>query len=181
MFVIMVTAQASGLDVFGAMARWTKDAFSFRQVPARTEVTDTPGGRGEASGQSQEFSSLQEALDEYGLTQVHEPTRLPDGFVRGKCVVESSDLLRRVAFYADYVNDNGIVTIDIVSHEGTPAVLIQKTDEPPETIEWNGNTFYLVENTSTSVVAWYDDEYEYYVRGMLSKDILWGIAVSMYK
>ena len=41
-FAIMVTAQATGIDVFGAMARWTKDVFSFGQITPDSQVSDDP-------------------------------------------------------------------------------------------------------------------------------------------
>lgn len=180
MFVIMVTAQASGLDVFGAMARWTKDTFSFRQVPDDNEATDNPDGKGGTGGQKQSYSSLQEALDEYELLQVHEPDQLPSGFVMKECIVEYSDVPYSIVFHADYVDESNYIAIKIMAYNGKPTMLIQKTDETPETIEFNGITFYLIDNLKNSMVAWYDDTYEYYVGGTLDKDILWGTAISMF-
>lgn len=181
MFAAMVTAQAAGFDVFGAMARWTEETFSFRSVPSDIELTENLDRNGGTDGQKQSFSSLQEALDAYGVTQVHEPTQMPDGFVINKCGVEHSNALNRTAFYADYVNNRDRIAVNIMSYEGKPILLAQKTDEPPELKEWNGTTFYVIENSSNAMVAWYDDAYEYYVSGKLDREILWGIAVSMYE
>lgn len=58
MFAIMVTAQAAGIDVFGAMARWTEDIFSFGQIPPDSVVSDNLNG--EAAGQ--EFSPCRRHL-----------------------------------------------------------------------------------------------------------------------
>lgn len=181
MLAIMVTAQATGFDVFGAMARWTEDVFSFKQVPSDNELTENLGEDDGVAEQKQSFSSLQKALDAYGIAQIHEPTQLPDGFVMDRCVVEYSDTPYFIVFYAKYVCDCDQIAINIASHEGEPDALTQKTDEPPETAEFNGITFYFVENDSSSIVAWYDDAYEYYVSGKLSRDILWETAVSMIK
>lgn len=179
MLAAMVTAQAAGLDVFGAMAQWTQDMFSFRRVPSDNEVKDSPNGGDHAGREAQSFASLQEALDAYGVTQVHEPIQMPAGFVINKCGVEHSNALNRTAFYADYVNNRDRIAVNIMSYEGKPILLAQKTDEPPELKEWNGTTFYFVENAYSSIVAWYDDAYEYYVSGKLGREILWKIAVSM--
>lgn len=179
MFAAMVTAQAAGFDVFGAMARWTEETFSFRSVPSDIELTENLDRSGGTDGQKRSFYSLQEALDAYGITQVHEPTQMPDGFVMNKCVVEHSIALNRTVFYADYVNNRDRISFDIMSYEGKPAILTQKTDERPQLEEWNGITFYFVENAYSSIVAWYDDAYEYYVSGKLGREILWKIAASM--
>lgn len=181
MFAIMVTAQASGLDVFGAMARWTEDAFSFKRTLPNAGVTDTSNEGNAVGNEKQSFASLQEALDAYGITQVHEPTKLPDGFVMNKCFVECSNVLYRTVFYADYANDRDYIAINIASYEGEPAALTQKADEKPKLKEWNGIHFYVIENSSNTMVAWHDDAYEYYVSGKLDREILWEIAVSMYE
>lgn len=181
MFAAMVTAQAAGLDVFGAMAQWTQDMFSFRRVPNDNEVRDSANGGNYAGRETQSFASFQEALDSYGITQVHEPTQLPDGFDVNKCGVEYSDAPYSIILYADYVNNRDRIAINIASYESKPAALTQKTDEPPELKEWNGTTFYVIENSTNTMVAWHDDAYEYYVSGKLDREILWGIAVSMYE
>lgn len=181
MLAVMVTAQAAGFDVFGAMAQWTQDMFSFRRVPNDNEVKDSQNGGNHAGRGTQSFASLQEALDSYGITQVHEPTQMPDGFVMNECGVEHSIALNCTAFYADYVNNCDCIAVNIMSYEGKPAILTQKTDEPPELKEWNETTFYVIENSSNAMVAWYDDAYEYYVSGKVDGEILWGIAVSMYE
>lgn len=181
MLAAMVTVQAAGLDVFGAMARWTQDVFSFKQVLPNTGVTDALNEENHAGRETQSFASLQEALDAYGVTRVHEPTQLPDGFAINKCGVEYSDTPYFIILYADYVNNRDRVAIDIASYESKPAALTQKTDEPPELKEWNGTTFYVIENSTNTMVAWHDDAYEYYVSGKLDREILWGIAVSMYE
>lgn len=181
MFAAMVTAQAAGFDVFGAMARWTEETFSFRSVPSNIELTENLDRNGGTDGQKRSFSSLQEALDAYGIIQVHEPTQMPDGFAINKCGVEYSDTPYSIILYADYVNNRDRIAINIASYESKPAALTQKTDEPPELKEWNGTTFYVIENSSNAMVAWYDDAYEYYVSGKLDREILWGIAVSMYE
>ena len=179
MFAIMVTAQATGFDVFGAMARWTEDVFSFKQASPNTGVTDTQNEGNPATGAKQSFTSLQEVLDTYEITQVHEPTKLPDGFVMDRCVVERFDDSHCVVIYGDYVNNHDCITVNIMSYEGEPAILAQKRNEQPETIEFDGITFFLLENDSSSIVAWYDDAYEYYVSGKLNRENLWETAISM--
>lgn len=77
MFAIMVTAMAAGIDVFGAMARWTEDIFSFGQISPDSEESDSLDGE----TAELEFSSLQAAFDAYGMTEIHEPTWLPDGIL----------------------------------------------------------------------------------------------------
>lgn len=185
MFTIMVTAQAAGVDIFGAMAQWTKEVFSFGAIPPNSEVTENLGGEMEGQETSipdreGRFFSLQEALDAYEVTMVHEPSWLPEGYTLGELEVMHLDDPFLQAFAASYLSDNDRIDIDIMSYEGTPSMQVEKTDASVEIIEENGITFYLIENTSSFIVAWYDGQYEYYISGNLSKDILCKAAISMY-
>lgn len=185
MFAVLVTAQAAGVDIFGAMARWTEDVFSFGVIPPNSEITENLGGemeRQDATGSNQEgrFSSLQEALDKYGVTMIHEPNWLPEGYALGELEVMCLDDPFLQTFAASYSSGDGHIDIDIMSYLGTPSMQVEKTDVPVETVEKNGINFYLIENVSSYIVAWYDDQYEYYISGNLSKDILCKTAISMY-
>lgn len=176
MFAVMVTAQAAGIDVFGAMARWTENVFSFGQIPPDSEVSDNLDG--EVDGQ--EFSSLQEAFDAYGMTEVHEPSWLPDGYVLGELDVTCLDDPFLRTFAASYINGKGSVSISVASYEGKPITQVQKTGSPVEVIEKDGITFHLIKNTESYTIAWYTSQYEYYLSSKGGEDILWKVVESMF-
>lgn len=181
MLAFMVTAQATGVDVFGAMARWTKDVFSFGQIPSDSMVSENLGGETKGSEiPAQGFSSLQDALDAYGVTEVSEPRWLPDGYVLDEVDVTYLEDPFYMFFYANYLNGNNYIGIDIVSYEGEPTMQVQKTDSTIKTIEKDGITFYLIENDVGHTIAWCTEQYECYISGESDKDILWGIAISMF-
>ena len=183
MFAAMVTAQAAGVDVFGAMARWTEDIFSFGPIAPDSQISDDPGQ--ETAGQSAEapsaeFASLQEAFDAYGMTEVHEPTWLPGGYILGELDVTCLDDPFHRTFAASYTDGEGHVSIGIMNYEGEPITQVQKTDNQIEMVEKNGITFYLIQNTKNYTVAWYTDQYEYYLSSKYGKDILWKVVESMF-
>ena len=178
MFAAMVTAQAAGVDVFGAMARWTEDVFSFGQVAPDSQVSDGPTQ--ETIGQaSADFASLQEAFDAYGMTEVHEPAWLPEGYALNDIDVLAVDDPFLRTFSASFTDGEGRVGIDIMSYEGEPATQVQKTDGSVESEKKNGVTFYLLQNTGNYTIAWYTNQYSYYVSSTKGKDILWQIVESM--
>jgi len=177
MFAVMVTAQAAGVDVFGAMARWTEDIFSFGQIPSDSQVSDNLDG--EADGQ--EFSSLQEALDAYGMTEVHEPSWLPEGYALDGVDVLAVDDPFLQSFSASYTDGAGFVGIGIVSYDGTPATQVQKVGGPVKSVEKNGIMFYHIENSVGRTIAWYSAQYAYYLSGDMGAGILWTITDSMFE
>ena len=66
----MFTVQASGLDIFGAIARWTSEQFSFVKA-----------GEEKPPHENLAYASLQEALDDCGVTEKLSPTHFPEGAV----------------------------------------------------------------------------------------------------
>lgn len=180
---IMVTAQAAGVDVFGAMARWTEDVFSFGPVAPDSQVSEDPVQ--EAVGPGAEipdagFASLQEAFDACGMTEVHEPGWLPKGYaLDGVDVLAVDDPFLR-SFEAAYTDGDGVIGISIMSYDGEPATQVQKIGGPVESVEKNGIVFYHVENSVGRTITWYSDRYEYYINGGPGDNILWKVVESMF-
>lgn len=186
MLAAMVTAQAAGVDVFGAMARWTEDVFSFGPIAPDSQVSDDPasetaGQEREASEPGAEFTSLQEAFDAYGMTEVHEPAWLPEGYALGRINVLAEDDPYLRDFEASYTDGEGLISIGIMSYEGAPATQVQKIDGPVESVEKNGIMFYHIENSVGRTIAWCSDRYEYYVSSKEGIDILWQVVESMFE
>lgn len=180
---IMVTAQAAGVDVFGAMARWTEDVFSFGPVAPDSQVSEDPAretAEPRAESPNAGFTSLQEAFDAYGMTEVHEPGWLPEGYALGRINVLAKDDPFQRTFTASYLDGEGIIAIGIMSHDGTPATQVQKIGGPVDSVEKNGIVFYHVENSMGCTIAWYSDQYEYYLSGDVGDDILWKVVESMF-
>ena len=183
MFAIMVTAQAAGVDVFGAMARWTEDVFSFGRIAPDSQVSDDPAqetmGQG-AEVSSAEFVSLQEAFDAYGMTEVHEPSWLPEGYAMDSLDILAVDDPFLRSFSASYTDGEGRVSVKVISYNGEPITQVQKIDGPVESTEKNGIVFYLLENSVGCTIAWCSDYFEYYLSGDVENNILWEITDSMF-
>ena len=183
MFAVMVTAQATGVDVFGAMARWTEDVFSFGQIVPNSQVSNSPIQ--ETIGQSAKvpnigFDSLQEAFDAYGMTEVHEPTWLPERYTLDDVDVLAMDDPFLRTFSASYTDGEGRVSISIISYEGEPATQVQKIGGLVGSKVKDGITFYLIQNTENNTIAWHTDQYEYFLASKEGTDILLKITESMF-
>lgn len=180
MLAVMVTAQAAGVDVFGAMARWTKDIFSFGQLAPDSEASDNPAQEMVDPDPNRVYSSLQEAFDACGVTEVHEPSWLPVGYALDSVDVLAMDDPFLRSFEVTYTDGEGFIGIGIMSYEDEPATQVQKIEGPVESVEKNGIVFYHIENSVDHTIAWYSDQYEYYLSGDLGNDILWQVVESMF-
>lgn len=180
----MITAQAAGIDVFGAFARWTKNTFSFGSV--YTDGADDIAGKSSKepnSKQESEYTSLQEALDDYGITEVTAPTWFPEGYVLTGISIASFEGIGRFILSASYENGEGFLGVDITRYSNEPAVQVEKTDTIVESIEINSITFHFIENTDNYTVAWVTEHYECCIWGPYNMgiDVLCEMVYSMFE
>ena len=86
LFGSMVAAQAVGVDVFGALARWTESAFSFGTIQSEQVVEELPktGQQMDTSSESSEipieYQELSSELKARDIGNFMFPTYIPNGF-----------------------------------------------------------------------------------------------------
>lgn len=68
-----------------------------------------------------------------------------------------------------------------MNYEGEPATQVQKIDGQVESVEKNDMMFYHIENSVGCTIAWYSNQYEYYLSGSGGEDMLWKIVDSMFE
>ena len=179
----MITAQAAGIDVFGAFARWTESVFTFGAVRGNGfgDTTNEPS-QDLIFKQKQEYTSLQEALDDYGITEVTAPTWFPEGYTLTKLLVTSTEEIDRFILRATYENDGYSLGIEIMRYSDEPAQQVEKTDAVVESIEISGITFHFIENTDNHTVAWVTEHYECNIWGPydMGMDVLREMVYSMF-
>lgn len=189
LIISVVAAQAVGFDVLGALAHWTDGIFTFGNVqPPTVDMTfgETADNSAESANQTPSintsedwmYSSFQEALDNYSITEISEPSILPDNYV-----LEQISGFDGNKFYLDamYTNGSDIMSISILSHSGNPSTQVEKGDSPVEVFETGDTIFYLVENTNNYTVVWLTEHYECFITSSLNmeKATLKEIAFSM--
>ena len=171
----LCVAQAAGLNVFGAFARWTSDIFSFGEIYSDdTKDYDT------TSFDPKEYSTLQDALDALGVTEISEPTWIPEGYqldgIDGVFSKED-DFLYLAAEYTDGPHSLQII---IKSYVDEPDIQFQKTDAPVTTFSINGLDIYMFENTNNCVAVWVTEHYECCISGTMDTSTLKQIVLSIY-
>lgn len=179
----MITAQAAGIDVFGAFARWTQNTFSFGSFHADgTDDIADESSKEPIPKQELEYTSLQEALDDCGITEVTAPTWFPKGYVLTELLVTSIEEIGYFTLSASYDNDGGTLGIEILRFSNEPVQQVEKVDTIIESVDINGITFHFIENTDNHTVAWVTEHYECYIWGPynMSIDVLREMVDSMF-
>lgn len=184
----LMTVQAAGIDVFGAMAHWTEEIFSFGIIRDEGAVdTFSPNATGEPIQDNPlihvvdelEYATLQEALNAYDIAEVCAPTWMPDGYVLSELYVMNSQDAGRFILDASYTGEEGLLGIEIMDLALGPSALIEKTDDSVKQFEVNGTIFYLVTNINNYTIAWQTEHYECYFFGPNEEELL-AMVYSMF-
>lgn len=165
-----VTAYAFGYDLWGAVATWTKETFSFivdgskeNEVSAST----TPEPR---------LYGLYQALDDAGITQEVIPNWLPDGY-EVKSLEATSEPLR---LFAVYCKDSNNILIQINRVDPSNSITFEKDAVDVEEYVVNDITHYLISNNDQTRAAWVNADLECSISGDISEDELKKMINSIY-
>lgn len=175
LFAVSLAASAMmGTNLWTVIANWTDEVFGFANVEEHTggeDVEVTTDAEAE-----QAFSTLQEALDAYGITEVKEPL-IPEGYEASYIEAGNSDL--GPYFYASYTDGVGLISIAYIGYIETPMNVFEKNDEPVDVYKVGETLFYCFSNTNNETVAWPTEHFECRIAGQVSADILKEMAKSI--
>ena len=154
----LMTVQAAGIDVFGAIARWTTELFSFGKTEERRGLVVDGKWPEIDEEQNLQFASLQDALDFYGVTEVEVPQWIPPEFTQEAIAVEQNGVW--LTFFAEYTNNDEIFIIRYNSYISEPPTYYEKSGNLLETVEAGGNTYRILQNVDNYAVVWLTPHFE---------------------
>lgn len=175
----MVATQAAGLDVFGALARWTEDVFSFgsiRTAQNSNTLSDQSAGPRQLDVSQQDADIPEEYQELYAeLEKRNLPfycPNIPEGF-------EVDDLLLyvypdpgNIEFSILYIRDNDYIGFELVQNVNTPISMYEKDTQNVEIYMDDGVTHYIFDNKSNTLAVWTSGNIEYSLATNLSVDEL---------
>ena len=157
MFGSMLTAQAAGVDIFGAIGRWTEEKFHFEITPASEDGTTD--------------YTFREASRKRGLPQSLIPTWYPKGFESSEPIDDSvEDYVDSV--YCEYINKEenrsySVMVSRYYDSNSIAATVYEKDDTKVEIYENNGRNFYIMSNLDTFTATWSDGKMSIDISGQL--------------
>lgn len=168
-FSMMIGVQAFGIDMFGALARWTSETFHFE-----TQQT-------EQDSQNDLHDTVQAMLNVNGIRGEYAPRWYPEGSKITKSILQDDEfgLYLQVSFSApsdqffyvrvEQYGDSKYVDNSISEIDG-PAV---------EKFLSNNRLFYLFSNEGYVMATWSDGEMVLSIRGNITLDDLKSIIISI--
>ena len=178
MLFSMVTAQAFGFDIFGAIARWTSSTFHFS-----TEETTfaTIGKYPIAEGEHKSYDSLQAALDDFDITGEVAPTWIPERFELQDVTVSVSS--NKVCLEAHYLEpcEPSFILIRFKSYVSSDQTEIEKDAAHTSAYSIGNQKFFLVSDKSLEKATWINGQLECLIYGTISQQELKEIINSIYE
>ena len=155
MFGGMLTAQAAGVDVFGAIGRWTEETFHFDIVQDNDRT-----------------SLFQETATQVKIPQDFVPTWVPDGFEGAEPQVDTVENYMN-SIICVYSNQEKTYSVDIEHYYNKADIetlVIEKDDTNVCSYESNGKTFYIMSDMEYLTATWTDGTFVETISGQLSMD-----------
>ena len=155
MFGSMLTAQAAGVDVFGAIGRWTEEKFHFDIVQDNDRT-----------------SLFQETATQAKIPQDFVPTWVPDGFEGAEPQVDTVENYM-TSIICVYSNQEKTYSVDIEHYYNKADIetlVIEKDDTNVCSYESNGKTFYIMSDMEYLTATRTDGVFVETISGQLSID-----------
>ena len=155
MFGGMLTAQAAGVDVFGAIGRWTEETFHFDIVQDNDRT-----------------SLFQETATQAKIPQDFVPTWVPDGFEGAEPQVDTVENYM-TSIICVYSKKEKTYSVDIEHYYNKADIetlVIEKDDTNVCSYESNGKTFYIMSDMEYLTATWTDGTFVETISGQLSMD-----------
>ena len=184
LFTILVGAQASGIDVYGGLARWTESAFSFGPIQSGQGVeTQSAAGQevnisSDPSELPTEYQELWTELKARGVDGFMFPTYIPDGFQIEENNLYVQPEFKTVDFTVWYVDDSNDITFSVF-YRGNASRVYEKDARNVEVYRHEDKEYYIFSNNSRNVAAWSVGNLEYSLKTNLDVSELKNILNSI--
>ena len=165
LFIGTVTAYAVGIDLWGSIARWTEERFSF--------LSDGPVQTANYEDIPPQLIELSEMLQEQDVAVGILPHYLPDGYERdGNSFFDNSDTLGVISMDVGLTNGSNYIVISYDIHtDGRYLAEYEKDDVDLEIYECKNIPYYIFTNTGDSIIVWVNGNVECSISGLPNEEI----------
>ena len=156
-------AQAAGVDVFGAIGRWTESVFHFERRPETTGDLDVELMQVD---ESTVLPELREAFAACEIPLSLAPKNVPEDMTVTEVeLIENADIAT-VSFLIG-LGDDSICQVSVLKYKEDVLELnsYEKSEDSPIEYVHNNKCFYIFQNAETLQAVWADGNYEITVYG----------------
>ena len=165
----LATAQASGFDIIGAIAKWTSEKFAF----VKLDGSSTESERGI------QHTTIRDTLEDNRIKEQLAPTWFPEGTELSDIQVRSEK--GNISISATYVLDEEKIFISIRDIGKAPYKEIEINDPDVESYWAGGIEHHLMTDVKQRKAMWRNGTWECYIAGNLSREDLIAMIDSVYE
>ena len=163
-----LVASASGFDLWGAVAQWTRETFGF----TGSSIDVTPMSMYSAD------NDPRDTLLAHGISAQLVPTWMPDGYLYNK--IEVLETPTRRVFYIWYENSLKEISMTISILFNPPSRTYEIDTENAIQYSKNGIDHFIMNNVDEVTIVWATELYECSIRGPFSVGDAQTIIDSIY-
>lgn len=162
------TAQASGFDLIGAIAKWTSEKFAFVKVDEK-----------KTERQEKLTASIQDVLDEKEIDEQLVPTQFPEGTELSELQIRKEK--ESITISATYILNGENFFVSIRNAVGAPNMEIEINDPGVESYWAGGIEHHLMNDVKQKKITWRNGPWECRISGNLTRDELLLMIDSIYE
>ena len=170
-----MTAQAFGLNVFSAIARWTAEVFRLDggSTPYATVTLHPLEVDEEAT-----YDTLEEAVEAFGIDSPIVPKEIPEGFelVRAWAAHRKTGVL----IYAEYKSEDGDLQIRYNETTARKSNAVERENESVDSYFKNGIKHQLTSDLGRWKAIWQNGDFECRITGDVSEQEIMDMIDSIY-
>lgn len=167
----MVVAQATGIDVFGMIGRWTDDIFHF--MPATDERSESTGVY--VGENAPEYDALLEALSSLGIDENLAPMWYPAGFDASEPEILASSISDTICLELINEKNGHYISVEIIQYHAEQYLQMTRFEKDANDVEQYSNghqIFYILSNMDTVTATWSNGLTVIQISGNTTKDDL---------
>ena len=180
---------AVGTKIFQQMVgTWTEEEFQFESqtedVPTETEIQQSDTARNDDVVRKNNYTSLKQALNDYGITEKILPTYIPKEYTLSQVSVTELNLAKKVIFSAFYQADNDRTLSIIYKYNlrgNMGSTTYEKDEREVQSYTVNGITHYIFHNYDRVAATWFNKNIECSVHADCTVQEMKKIIDSIYK
>lgn len=180
---------AVGTKIFQQMVgTWTEEEFEFERqtedVPTETEIQQSDTARNDDVVRKNDYTSLKQALNDYGITEKILPTYIPKEYTLSQVSVTELNLAKKVIFSAFYEADNDRTLSIIYKYnlrDNMGSTTYEKDEREVQSYTVNGITHYIFHNYDRVAATWFNKNIECSVHADCTVQEMKKIVDSIYK
>lgn len=171
-----LVAEACGIDLLGAIARWTSEVFVFEQ----SETPYAEVGRYPIEiGETKEYDTLQDAVEALGITAPLVPSWVPERYTLLSVSVDHR--AAGAAIYADYKSEDGRLNLRFSESARANQQIIEKDGTMEQIVVVKNIRHHILADQTETKISWINGDFECKASGDISEQEAKEIINSIYK